>query len=88
MGVPSHCSGAGLSPEPTARSGAATGRYDAATQEFQLRALADAAFMLQVGGFLRICPRKSCELPPRKSHDEATQEFQLRALVMWLTGCR
>ena len=40
----------GLSPEPAARTGAAVGRYDAASPELQLRQLADTAFMLQVLG--------------------------------------
>jgi ER-Golgi trafficking TRAPP I complex 85 kDa subunit len=49
LGIRKTGSSGGLSPEP-ARSGALTGRYDAATAEFQLRQLADAAFMLQVHG--------------------------------------
>ncbi len=48
LGIRKSGSAGGLSPEPASRSGAATGRYDASTQEFQLRSLADAAFMLQV----------------------------------------
>jgi ER-Golgi trafficking TRAPP I complex 85 kDa subunit len=47
LGIRKSGSSSGLSPEP-ARSGAVSGRYDASTAEFQLRQLADAAFMLQV----------------------------------------
>lgn len=44
-----------LSPEPGARPAAAVGRYDASSPELQLRALADAALMLQVPPATR-CP--------------------------------
>ena len=47
LGIRKSGSSSGLSPEP-ARSGAVSGRYDASTAEFQLRQLADTAFMLQV----------------------------------------
>ena len=45
------------SPEPGSRPAAAVGRYDASSPELQLRALADAAIMLQVP------PAPTCSAP-------------------------